>query len=60
MIIHKNFVGGNMKIASQDENTVYVENEMRDTNKGVDWFYWAFCIEGAEGETMRDSLLFPA
>lgn len=52
MIIHKNFVGGNIKIVSQDENTVYVENEMRDTNKGVDWFYWAFCVEGAQGQTV--------
>ena len=50
MIIHKNFVGGNIKITRQTESDVYVENELRDTTEN--WFYWAFCVEGAQGKTV--------
>ena len=44
MIIHDNFVGGNIKILKVDENDVYLEVDLRDTKR--DWFYWAFCVEG--------------
>ena len=50
MIIHKNFIGGNIKVVKQDESNIYVENELRDTQE--DWFYWAFCVENAEGRTV--------
>jgi hypothetical protein len=50
MLIHKNFIGGNIKVVSQNDNDVYVENELRDTQG--DWFYWAFCVENACGKTI--------
>lgn len=46
MIIHQNFVGGNINVIKRDENTFYIENQLRDTIG--DWFYWAFCVEDAE------------
>lgn len=50
MRIHKNFAGGNIVVKSIEGDTVYLENELRDTTE--DWFYWAFCVEGAEGKTL--------
>lgn len=50
MILHKNFTGGNFCIENQDRNTFYIERELRDTRE--DWFYWAFCVEGAAGKTL--------
>lgn len=50
MLIHQNFDGGNIKVVKQEENTVYLENELRDTIG--DWFYWAFCVEDAQGQTL--------
>ena len=47
MKIHKEFIGGNITVVRIDGKDVYLENELRDTT--VDWFYWAFCIEGAQG-----------
>ncbi len=52
MIIRDNFTGGNIKVIEQTGNSVYLENELRDINEGVDWFYWAFCVENAEGQTV--------
>lgn len=43
------FPGGNISIQKIQDNTVYIENELRDTTQ--DWFYWAFCIKGAAGKT---------
>lgn len=34
----------------QKSNVIHLENEIRDTTH--DWFYWAFCVEGAQGETL--------
>ena len=48
MKIHSDFVGGNITVIKQNEKDVYLENQIRDSEK--DWFYWAFCIEGAEGK----------
>lgn len=48
MKIHCDFVGGNIKILSVSETDVYLENEIRDSSE--DWFYWAFCVEGAENK----------
>lgn len=50
MILHKNFLGGNIKVVEQNGNTFVLENELRDTTE--DWFYWAFCVEGAENQTV--------
>lgn len=50
MLIHKNFVGGNIVVKEQNGNIFNLENELRDTTD--DWFYWAFCIEGAENKTL--------
>lgn len=50
MRIHGDFVGGNIREVSRQGNTVYLENELRDTEG--DWFYWAFCVEGAGGSTV--------
>lgn len=50
MIIDKNFIGGNVEVLKIDENTAYVEREMRDSEG--DWFYWAFRVRGAAGKTV--------
>ncbi len=51
MLIHNKFTGGNGKVKEQAGDTVYIENELRDTV--CDWFYFAFCVEGAEGREIR-------
>ena len=48
--IHQNFTGGNIRVKKQEGCEVWLENELRDTV--CDWFYWAFCIEGAQGQTL--------
>ena len=48
--IHANFIGGNICVKEISNNTVLLENELRDTEG--DWFYWAFCVEGASGRTL--------
>ena len=48
--IHKDFVGGNIRVVSEKENEIFLENELRDTVG--DWFYWAFCVKGANGKTL--------
>ena len=50
MKIHGNFVGGNIRVLKQEGNVIYVDNNLRDTT--CDWFYWAFCVEGAAGKTL--------
>ena len=50
MNIHADFIGGNIRVLSIDGDVVHVQNEIRDTTE--DWFYWAFCVEGAEGRTL--------
>lgn len=50
MNIHAKFTGGNIRILNIDGSDVYVQNELRDTME--DWFYWAFCVEGAQGTTL--------
>lgn len=48
--IHENFTGGNIKVLKQDGDCLWVDNNLRDTT--MDWFYWAFCVEGAENKTL--------
>ena len=50
MKLHKNFTGGNIRIVKQDGDTFFLDNEQRDTQGN--WFYWAFCMEGAQGKTL--------
>lgn len=50
MLIHKDFTGGNVTVKSIEGDVIYIENELRDTVE--DWFYWAFCVEGAQGKTL--------
>ena len=50
MHIHTRFIGGNIAVEKTENNTVYVERELRDTEG--DWFYWAFCVEDTAGETI--------
>ncbi len=52
MIIHKDFLGGNIKVLESGEKVVKLDNELRDTPR-KDWFYWAFCVEGAGGKTVK-------
>lgn len=51
MKIHGDFIGGNIEVVNRDGNDIYLENQLRDTQH--DWFYWAFCIEGAGGKELR-------
>ena len=48
--IHGNFIGGNISVKEISNDVVYLENQLRDTEG--DWFYWAFCVEGANGRTL--------
>ena len=50
MIIHNKFVGGNIFVDRIEGDHVYLRNELRDTT--TEWFYWAFCVEGAEGQEL--------
>ena len=50
MRIHADFTGGNIVVGAIEGDTVYVERDLRDTEG--DWFYWAFCAEGAAGRTL--------
>lgn len=47
--IHREFIGGNIRVISIDGDVITLENELRDSSE---WFYWAFCIEGAEGREL--------
>lgn len=50
MRIHSDFECGNIRLLKVDGDTVYLKNDLRDTDG--DWFYWAFCVEGAQGKTL--------
>ena len=49
MEVTTDFPGGNIDIVETKGNTVKVKPQMRDTEG--DWFYWAFCVSGAAGQT---------
>ena len=51
MNITKDFTGGNIRLVGGESGEVHLKNEMR-ASEG-DWFYWAFCVSGAAGETVR-------
>ena len=50
MKIHSNFMGGNISVREIRGQTILLDNEPRDST--IPWFYWAFCVEGAEGQTL--------
>lgn len=50
MKIHCNFTGGNIDVKNIDGDNIFVERQLRDTVG--DWFYWAFCVEGAAGKKL--------
>lgn len=50
MKLHQDFTGGNIELLRIEGSHIYLGNQLRDT--AGDWFYWAFCVEGAEGMTL--------
>ena len=50
MKIHSDFIGGNIIVEKNCGDDIFVERDLRDTVD--DWFYWAFCVEGAENKTL--------
>ncbi len=50
MTIDTAFCGGNLRVLSEDGDTIHLANEIRDTTE--DWFYWAFRVRGAQGRTL--------
>lgn len=48
--VSTNFPGGNAIIKKIEGNTVFLDSDLRDTVG--DWFYWAICVEGAQGKTL--------
>ena len=53
MKITSNFLGGNIKIVAIENDNVRLDTDMRDS--AGDWFYWAFRVEGADGDTLHFS-----
>lgn len=51
MTISQDFPGGNASVISQDDNEVVFDCDTREDD-GT-WFYWAFCVTGAAGRTIR-------
>jgi len=49
--ITTNFPGGNIDVLETKENIIKVKPQFRDTEG--EWFYWAFCVSGAAGKTLR-------
>jgi hypothetical protein len=49
MKINTDFPGANIDVLEVGENIIKIRPQLRDTT--IDWFYWAFCVEGAQGET---------
>ena len=50
MQIFTDFIGGNAEILEVTPSRVLFRPQLRDT-KGQ-WFYWAFCVKGAQGLTV--------
>lgn len=50
MEISNKFPGGNIELICEKDNEVFIEREIR--NDGG-YFYWAFCVTGAQGKTVR-------
>ncbi len=50
MTIKKDYPGGNIKVNRIEGDSVYLEQEIRDT--GEWWFFWSFCACGMQGRTI--------
>ena len=50
MYISCGHVGGNVRVQGIVGDTVYIAPDLRDTNDP--WFYWNFCVRGAQGRTL--------
>lgn len=51
MRIDTAFPGGNLIVEDIIDNDVLVRPDLRDTT--IPWFYWCFCVEGAQGQTLH-------
>lgn len=51
MKIHADFECGNIRFLKEEDNIVYLTNEMRGTKRDAA-YYWAFCAEGAAGRKL--------
>jgi hypothetical protein len=51
IVVDADFPGGNIIVDGREGNTVYLRQDLRDTDG--DWFYWYFRIRGAEGRTLN-------
>jgi len=49
LTIHSDYPGANITVERQESGTVYLRQELRDTDGW--WFYWNFGVTGAPGET---------
>lgn len=45
------FPGGNVTVERIEGDTVFFRQDLRDSSG--DWFYWAFRVRGAEGQTLK-------
>ncbi len=49
--VHCDFPGGNILLENVVEDTIYVRQDLRDTEG--DWFYWYFGVRGAGGRRLK-------
>lgn len=49
--VDADFPGGNIVFQKVEGDTVYIRQDLRDTQG--DWFYWYFRVRGAEGRTLK-------
>ena len=49
--IHADFECGNIRVLKQEGQIIDLQNEMRGTGRESQ-YYWAFCVEGAAGQTL--------
>ncbi len=54
MEITKDFAGGNIMIVSSMGDDIHIDREVRND---TGYFYWAFCVKGAQGRSLR--FIFP-
>lgn len=51
MKIHADFECGNIRFLKQEGDLILLQNELRGTT-AEKYYYWAFCVEGAAGQTL--------
>lgn len=55
--VDDDFPGGNIVVESIDGNTIYLHQDLNDTQRN--WFYWYFRVRGAAGKTLRFEFTHP-